>query len=263
MSLETPHFLNLPIELRNHVYSIAVSTHQPDVSSKIEGSRIVIQSRCTERPRAFLLSQHSSTEGKPILSCPLALSQTNHQMRLELSDVLRTSAVDIVAQVRNFDFTHVIRFFESLPPWRRDHFLVQDGGNARSILYLELGGPYNADWHANIAKWIEFVEDWIPGGELKTAHKTIQDLSTTDRWCRAPRGTIIYDFYEMYQARKKGAGRLELDKMFYAVLCRYKVELEMRGGWPKWQSDTSLMGNHWLFSFRNPFMNCRRCRQLH
>jgi hypothetical protein len=249
MSPQTSQFLNLPIELRNHVYSFALVNHQRKIQPKIEGSRIVIHSRRTERPKAFLLLQNSSANEKPTLSCSLALSQINHQIRFELSDVLRTSTVDIVAQVRNFDFSHVIELFESLQTRRRDQFLVKDDGNARSVLYLELGGPYDADWHANVAKWIEFVEDWIPVGELKTLHRTIQDLSTTDRWCRAPRGTIIYDLYGMYQARKEGAGRLEMDKMFYTVLCRYKAELEMRGGCPKWQSDTALTGHHWLFSW--------------
>ena len=249
MSPQTSHFLNLPIELRNHVHSFALSAKWSENPLTTAGSRVVVCSTYRERPKAFLLPHYSSAGDKPILACPSALSQINPRIRLELSDVLRTSTVDIVAQVRNFDFAHVIRFFESLPAWRRDQFLVADDGNARSILYLELGGPYDADWRANLTLWIEFVENWIAVGELKTLHKTIQDLSTADRWCRAPRGTIVYNLFVVYQEHKKGAGRLEMDKIFYTVLCRYKAELAMRGGSPKWQSDTSLMEHRWLFSW--------------
>lgn len=247
MSNQTSHFLNLPLELRISIYSHTLIEHQPEIPRVVKGSTVVWHGKqggpaYTQRPRAFLGEKLSSNFDGPTLVCPLALSQVNRQIRTEFSDYLRTAPVDIVSRIRNFDWSHLIHLIQSLPDWRKDQFLVGEDGTAGSILYFELGGPYSPDWRTNLMRWIEFVEDWArnPGHELKSLHKTIQDLSTSDRWCRAPSGEIVCEVYTMYQCQGKGIGRLELDKVFYTLLGRYKAEVMLRGGPPIWVSDVFL-----------------------
>lgn len=238
-------FLNLPIELRNTVYSYALTDHQPEIPLSVKGSSVVWHGTAginyLERPIAFLLHD------QPKLLCPLALPQVNHQIRTEFSDFLRTAPVDIVSKVRNFDFRHVISFFESLPGWRREQSLVMEDGSVHSNLCFEFGGPYDAQWRSNLMHWIEFVDNWTDssGHELKTLHKTIQDLSNTDRGCRAP-VQIIWDVWTTHRSHRKGAGRLELDKIFYTLKARFEAELMMRGGLPIWWSDVHREKARWL-----------------
>jgi hypothetical protein len=247
MSRQASPFLNLPLELRISIYSHALIDHQPEIPCVVKGSTVVLRgtesvSAYTQRPKAFRVENCSSDVDGPALVCPLALSQVNRQIRSEFSDYLRTAPVDIVSRIRNFNWSHLMCFIRSLPDWRKDQFLVGKDGMADSTLYFELGGPYSPDWRTNLMCWIEFVEDWTqsPSHELKTLHKTIQDLSTSDRWCRAPPGEIVCEVYTMYQCQRKRIGRLEMDKVFYTLLGRYKAEVMLRGGPPTSVSDVFL-----------------------
>ena len=244
MSKQTSDFLTLPLELRNNIDSYALIHHQPEIRLTVKGSTVVFHGRngglaYTQRPRAFLVENGPSDVSRPALVCPLAISQVNRQVRTEFASYLRIAPVDLVSRNRNFDWTDVTHCIQSLPDWRRDQFRVGEDGIADTILYSELGGPYGPDWRTNLMSWIEFVENWTqdPNHELKTLARTIQDLSTSDRRCRAPPGEIVREVFTMYQSRMKGAGRLELDKIFYTILGRFKAEIMMDRGTRDWAYD--------------------------
>ena len=248
MSRETSPFLNLPLELRIHIYHHALIQHQPDIPLTAKKSRIKLRGEkdaYKEKPIAFLITTTSSADlSRWQLACPLALSQANRQIRSEFSDLLRTASVDIICNIRSFDFSHVIEMLATVPMWRQDQFLVREDGTAESTLYLRLGGPYAADWRADLMQWIAFVDSLTinPTGELRTSHRTTRDVFDWDRnvgdWNRdycATYGRIVSEIYLMYQRHRRGGGRLEFDKIFYTLLCRYNAEVMMRGGHPTFE----------------------------
>lgn len=133
-----------------------------------------------EQPKAFL--QHASHEGNvlPTLFSTIAIAQVNRQIRSEFSDFLHLTStkIDIVAEVRNFDFGIVIR---AIPPQKVLNLQLMIDGTAVCILKLALGGPYDANWRTNLERWIDYLESSMMGSEeVGTQHRTVLDLSTAD-----------------------------------------------------------------------------------
>ena len=221
MSKDVSPFLNLPLELRIEIYSHALIQHQPKIPLRLKRSTVSFFPRAngpiyTKRPEAFLITDTSSSGHGPILVCPLAISQTNRQIRTEFSDFLRTAPVDIVTKVQNFDCSNVITFINCSPKWRQGHFLVRQDGTAHSTLYLELKGPYSPDLRSHLLCWISFVEKWAHGSndELKAMHKVVKDSPTTGQQGSLCHGEVGRRLGPIYQSQRKGAGRLELDKIY-------------------------------------------------
>ena len=236
----TSKFLTLPRELRDEIY-YHVFQQRPEVPLSVKGSKVVLHGQdggttYIGRPTAFLFTNSEKRKG-PFLISTNALSEVNSQVRTEFSEFLRTVDVDVIARVRNFDFGHVIDHFNSLPRNRSESFCVQHDGTARCILTVELSGPYDARWSANLGRWISYVERWIGlEGELRTAHKTVEDSHTVIRWVRAP-PDIVNEVYVCYQNHRRGAGRLELDRIFYTLWASYGVER-----WTHWFYGLNALG---------------------
>lgn len=81
------HLANLPPELRDQIYE-CVMRNEPQIW--LTGSR----------PR------------KPLFKSNLV--RTNRQIRKELTSLMRVGATDIVAEVKNYDFGHIISWFNKL-----------------------------------------------------------------------------------------------------------------------------------------------------
>lgn len=77
-------FLDLPAELRDHVYTYIMEAES----------------------QAYL---RSSGHGKPF--CKSALTRVNRQLREEVAAVLNLGHTGLIAEVRNFDFSHLITYF--------------------------------------------------------------------------------------------------------------------------------------------------------
>ena len=249
MSQDNSPFLNLPLELRIEIYFRALIQHQPEIPLRLKRSIVSLFQRpdgpiYTKRPEAFLITDASSNNQGPVLVCALALSQTSRQVRSEFSDFLRMAPVDIVTKVYNFDWSNTIDLIASLPKWRQDQFLVRQDGTAQSTLYLELGGPYYRNWRSNLVHWVDFVEEWAShsNAELKTLHKAIKDLASPDRRSFVFHGEVGCKLYPVYQSQRRGAGRLELDKIYFTFLGKYRAEIRMNSVCPTWEWDIVLEG---------------------
>ena len=234
MSQQSSLFLRLPQELRDEIYKYAL-LDQRKIALTEKESKIVLQNygnitTCIERPKASLFPGDPFSKKEPYLRATTSLSQVSRQIRAEFSQFLRTADVDVVARIHGFDFGHAIYYFRSLPPDRLQSFCVKEDGTAKCILKLELAAPDNSYWHANLAKWIQFVECWVGlEGELRTSQKTVSRLSLEDSFtCEPPE--IVHKVYRFYQDHRNGAGRLELDKIFFTLLAKSEVECYAREG---------------------------------
>lgn len=79
--------LDLPPEIRNTIYTFVMA----------------------DEPQAYLTPRN---RGKPF--CKSGLARTNRQIQSEVTPLLHFAFTDVVAQVNNFDFGHVITYFNSL-----------------------------------------------------------------------------------------------------------------------------------------------------
>jgi hypothetical protein len=93
-------------------------------------------------------------------------------------------------------------------------------------------------------RWVDFVEEWASrsNAELKTLHKAIKDLATPNRRSFVFHGEVGRKLYAVYQSQRRGAGRLELDKIYYTLLGKYQAEIRINSVCPTWEWDIVLDG---------------------
>lgn len=215
------HLLALPREIRDEIYHIIIEQRLRIPWPLKTSPPIPEATTYREKPTAFLSDAHTLVSSDPV-------SQVKKQMRAEFSDLLRTLNVHIVVRVKNFDFTTAIKYLNDVRRERQEVFHVREDGTSTARLKIQLVGPYDGEWKSNLKQWIDQVEKWVSlEGELVTAHRTLQQCVVTKCYCiRVPRASLFEVYYE-YQAHQRGAGRLELDKIFYTLLSRYRAEKMM------------------------------------
>ena len=223
---------SLPSELRDHIYQYVLineHTFRDWYYHRREPPQHI------ERIKAYLRPTGAKDGNFPILTSAAAFSCVSKPIRADFSDFLHSvnSDIDIVVEVHNFDFSHVIQYLQT--KGRKEAFCVREDGTIHSRLMVKLGGPFDKDWKPNLQHWIDFIESWIGlDEELATAHKTIvepdaKDPKRKDPWSRAPT-ELLTGLYRYYQGHRRGAGRLELDRLFYTVYARFGVVAMMIQG---------------------------------
>ena len=273
MSTTPTSFLDLPPEIRCVIYSFVFKQRIDGwVRRRVdEGSAKWPQVHSpelhyTKKPKA-ILQPSTNTSTSYTITTNLPISQLNRGLRLEVLNHLAythntttattttadaNSGIDVSARILNFDFTHLIAYLCTCPAPRQRDFHVREDGTAASWLTLELCGPYDHSWRANLHHWLEFVQRLVGGGrerELATRHRIGVDTLTTsmeqaDDGSAAVVGrgsrervssAFMIRLYYNYQEHTPGAARLELDKIFYSVYAKYWVESQ-------WDRDGILFG---------------------
>lgn len=234
MSSSTVSFLQLPPEIRSQIYSLVFEQRLEgwlrhwvqDPYSLIPRRGPHHELHYAEKPRG-LLPPGDGVDGPHVLRTRILLAQVNRIIRREVLDHLASSVVDVEARVINFDFSQVIDYLASTTLSRRNDFHVQVDGTSGSYLIIELCGPYDHEWRANLGRWSELVNSLVaPSGEIATRHRIGIDKTSPDISERVPPELVLEVFFD-YQAHHPGASRLELDKIFYALFSRHWVERRM------------------------------------
>lgn len=188
--MDLPPMLKLPVELRYLIYLYATDEQQwfaPD--SKLLEPLTLGQNRFGQRhfrdtndrtlfhrQRAFLTTNTSDSH-KAQLTCAHPLARVNKQLRLELSEFLRTSSMPIVSRARDFDFSHVQHFLSTLEVVHQDTFKVRHDGTSGWNLIIELQGPYTRSSMENLRRWIEYINAFTgseKGAEFCALYKAIE-----------------------------------------------------------------------------------------
>lgn len=238
MSGRPCHLLNLPRELRNEIYR-HVFEQRPAVCLPIDKFDHALCQRINpchkkgvERPIAALRENEASSLGEvPLVICNTPFSQVNRQVQAEHANFLRSVDVDVAAGVQNFDLSRVIEYLNNLSKSAVEHYHVRRDGTSRSKLKLELRGPYDRNWKANLARWIDYVERCVGlDGEFMATHKIVRPLEDQEIPSRLD-PAVVLELFNEYQNHRLGAGRLELDKIFYTIFARHRAERMMEGAW--------------------------------
>lgn len=233
MECELPALLQLPQEIRDEIYKyILLEEEEIQHEARAKYSRRMTPSWSVRQPRyqARIVCNRLKDGPDVQMSCPAALSEVNRQIRVEVSDFLENSKLSVVARVRNFDFDHVLRYLAT-PATRRTltRHAVREDGTVPHRMVIELSGPYDDDGRANLQRWIEGVDGLMQGRseELGVLHKT----AFQGRFKVCAPAAIVWKVGAMYEAWPLGAGRLESEKVFFALYTRWEVEVMMN-----WQS---------------------------
>ena len=172
--------LDLAPELRNEIYAA------------------VLQSE----PRAYLRSNNG---GK--LFSKSALSRVNRQVREEFSSLLRMAAPELVAEVKNFNFGHVITFLNRMDQCEIDTLptSLSTVGHRRMIISLRVTSGSCLRWqHGGYG--INRQDD----GKLQRWLNRMQ--------CRGKKGTEIDCAYEVLSTTLATASRVaaQLEPLWYS-----------------------------------------------
>lgn len=157
----------------------------------------------------------------------IPIAQVNRQARAEISDCPSLADAILVARINNFDFQHVIGYLDSISKANKGSFLLRADGCSRCNLRLELEGPYDFQWRANLEQWIGYANRWAGNsGEMGTTHCIVKDAASANTWSRVP-PELVKEVYQVWRTYDKGAGKLELRQIFFALFCRHRVEMMM------------------------------------
>lgn len=244
-SMELPPILKLPVELRYQIYTYATDEQQwfaPE-SERIRPLplgrnrfgqrhfRDTSNATLSERHKAFLTTNTSDLH-KARLTCAHPIARVNKQLRLEMSDFLRTSSMPIVTRVRDFDFSHVQHFLSTSEEAHQNTFKVRHDGTSGRYLIIELQAPYTTSSTENLRRWIEYVEFFVgpeKRAELSALYKTI-DVDNPMRAAitmivlpqspfhdadlyRCLPITAVEDAQKYCDKIKPGVGRIEVNKI--------------------------------------------------
>lgn len=239
--------LRLPRELRDEIFAY-VLLGQEEISLKrcarLQPTHGEVWTVLDPRYQTQIAEDGSSCEFTAIArdkSTPAPLGQVNRQLRIEVSEFLEHSGLPVVARVRNFDFEHVLHFL--VTPDSKPRFLGytvgEDGEVQSNRPMLELVGPYDEDWRANLERWVKGLERLFPQrhGELAFSHKT---LPWNGHWGIRTPPEIVREAWQLQQAWPLGVGGRELELVFFAMFTRQRMEEMM--GWhtpildrPEWR----------------------------
>ena len=250
-AMDLPAILKLPVELRYLIYSYATGEQQwfaPE-SEQVQplplgqnrfGQRHFRDNNdgaLFQRHKAFLTT-NTSDPHKAQLTCAHPIARVNKQLRVELSEFLRTSSVPVVSRVRDLDFSHVQHFLSTLKEVHQDKFKLKPNGSPDRKLTIELQGPYTMFCMENLQRWIEYVNGFLgpeKRAELASLYKTVEDEQPKriaaplvidplsrhvddDFYWRIP-VTVLKDVLEYHDSLAPGGGEIEVHKLMRTLYC--------------------------------------------
>lgn len=231
MSNTPAFFLDLPPEIRSQIHCLVFKQRLDGwLRQWVYGPFSSKWAQCvhpelhyTEKPKA-ILQPGNGTNDPYILTTIIPIAQVNRTIRREVIDHLVSSTVDVETRVINFDFSHIMDYLTSATPSRKNDFYVQADGTTQSWLTIEICGPYDHEWRANLHRWTKYVQSLVSGsGEMATRHRIGIDKTSPDTGERVPPDLVV-ELYFDYEGHTPGAARLESNKIFYAVFARHWVE---------------------------------------
>ncbi len=190
------HTLIHPFKLRDHIYSFVAR----DLTATLY------------------------TRGRGNLTCPAAITLVNKQIRSEVMSVLCLEAGSIVAEVVNFDFRHLVTFYNRLSEREHKHLLGMSQGQEKRHIVVRLAFTYGYSEYT--------AEDLLKRWVKRVAHPNKQ-------------GTEVYCSYEVAKphhgfgtngmqgwryirqlqhgsiAMKEGVQKEELDKVLAPVVIEH------------------------------------------
>jgi hypothetical protein len=250
-SMDLPPLLRLPVELRYLIYSYATDEQKwfaPE-SEQVQplslGQNRFDQRHFRDNGDGALFQQHkaflttnTSDAKKPQLTCAHPTARVNKQLRIELSEFLRTSSMPIVSRVRDFDFSHVHQFLSTLEDVHQDKFKLRHNGSPDRKLTIELQGQYTTTCMGNLQRWIEYVDGFVGPdklAELASLYKPIDSdhpkrvaapliidpLSRhfDDDFHRRIPITVLKDILEYHDGLAPGGGEIEVHKIMRTLYC--------------------------------------------
>ena len=234
MEASLPPLFRLPQELRDIIYSyvlfeeeiLGMDDFRKHKDSRPEPRSLVL---ATKRYAAYIFER----EDEDIrLTTKAPLGQVSRHLRVEISRFLESNDFRVVARVQNLSFDHVSRYLQrlSLRGNLARHTVCEDGRIPEPLM-LELAGPYDQDCIASLNRWIKSVDELFPdrNAELGALRKTVLNASPQNRFQNRASPAIIRKAGAMHDEWKLGAGRWELEKVFFVLYIRYRVETMM--GW--------------------------------
>ena len=223
-----PTLFRLPQEIRDEIYKyVVLETEDVHLGSEPKIPRLRQSSSTLVQPRyqARILSIASRDGSKARMTTSAPLCGANKQLRQEISDFLEVSGLPVVATVRNFNFVHVLDYLTTPASRPRvGRYTCKEDGTVPQRLVIELSGPYDEHWQQNLRRWIERIEGLLPehAAELGVLHKTVP---WQGRWGVRTPPDILGPVWRMLGEWPVGAGRLELDKVFFTLHGRFQVEV--------------------------------------
>ena len=250
-AINLPPILKLPVELRYLIYSFATDEQQwfAPASQQIQplplGQNRFGQRHFRDNSDAGLFQRHkaflttnTSDPLKAQLTCAHPLARVNKQLRVEVSEFLRTSSMPIVARVRDFHFSHVQHFLSTLEEVHQNSFKLRHNGSPDRKLIIELQGPYTTSCMENLQCWIEYIDAFVGSekrAELSALYKIIDsddpkhtinpsmDLPLSrhfddDLHRRIPI-TVLKDVLEYHDKLAPGGGEVEVHKVMRTLYC--------------------------------------------
>lgn len=228
MDSDLPTLFRLPQEIRDEIYTYIILEHEEiHLDSKPDSSGVRRSSSTFLQPKyhARILSAASRGGREIRMTTSAPLCEANKQLRHEISDVLEVSSLPVVATVRNFNFDHVLNYMTTpASSLRVGRHTCREDGTIPQRLEIELSGPYDEHWQQNLRRWIERIEGLLPEhpAELGLLHKTVP---WRGRWGVRTPPDILGHVWSMLRTWPVGAGRLELNKIFFTLFGRFQVEV--------------------------------------
>lgn len=183
----------------------------------------------TEKQKAYLLpGLHDDGGYRLISTAPIGC--VSAFLRAEVLRFIRLAPLDVVAELEQFDFSHVQAFMSSLPAIRLQDFIVQETGRSTCSLTIYLHRPPGGTLgrsSANLEKWLEFIPSLFSvdgtSPELATAYRILPEPFTECYNDAFTTKSIVQMLYSKDEKRTPGPGKLDLYKIMHAWWARWRV----------------------------------------
>lgn len=193
-----PPLLRLPAELRNHIYALVCGG---------------------EDEKAYLSFRSRGN----LAHAGSALARVNKQVRSEFLPILSSTVPIINAQVRDFDFAHVVTFFNRCEEYELKKLLTLNAteGSERTMkitVYMTDHAKYTL---RGLRRWINRIgRPEKKGTDLKLEYRVLTDYPMEPKHIR----NIVLDMKSDYQDQKQLDVLQDLsDKLVKPAMFRSKV----------------------------------------